>query len=60
MMHVNKSEAFGFQSCQTKWKTELNWNIISALVVVLEAVLVIFVSNKWIVPGSDNNYLSWG
>lgn len=60
MMQVNKSEAFGFQSCQKKWKTELNWNIISALVVVLEAVLVIFVSNKWIVPGSDNNYLSWG
>lgn len=57
-MQVNKSEAFGFQSCQTKGKTELNWNIISALVVVLEAVLGILVSDKWIVPGSDNNYLS--
>lgn len=43
-----------------KWKIELNWNIILVFVVVLEVVLVIFVLNKWIVLGSDNNYLSWG
>lgn len=43
-----------------KGKIELNWNIILVFVVVLEVVLGILVLDKWIVLGSDNNYLSLG